>query len=137
MTPFRRWIESKCIYSTQWGACNVSSSARPASDLGVLLNLSPVSSRRCVAVPSFFSFYFSLFCSPSPFFCEPGEETRSRTLVAVWCRHRARYHRLTRLQPPQHMHQPAALPVAAPALSSCENPPDVCDNVILFMFFLC
>jgi len=50
MTPFRRWIESKCKYSTQWGACNVSSSARSASDLGVLLNLSPVSFLRCVPV---------------------------------------------------------------------------------------
>lgn len=89
MTPFRRWIESKCKYSTQWGACNVSSSARSASDLGVLLNLSPVSFPRCVpaVVTTFESF---VFIPPPPFFREPGEETRSRTLVAVWCRHRAR-----------------------------------------------
>lgn len=130
MTPFRRWIESKCKYSTQWGACNVSSSARSASDLGVLLNLSPVSVLRCVpvVVVSFESF---VFIPPPPFFREPGEETRSRTLVAVWCRHRARSPPLPfpssfaappQQQQQQHMHQPAALPVAVPALSSCEIP---------------
>ena len=73
MTPFRRWIESKCKYSTQWGACNVSSSARSASDLGVLLNLSPVSFLRCVPVGVVSTNLLFLFPLP-PFLASPEKK---------------------------------------------------------------
>lgn len=95
---FRTWIESKCKYSTQWGACNVSSSARLASDRVPRRDMPPYlpPSRLCSL----------LFLSPSPpFFAsaekKPVAETSGR-VVPTPCEN------LSSEAPLQHMHQPAA-----------------------------